>query len=103
MKELTRKASEKLSTWTPHCAVGDSQNDIQKGKLIIYVHNDRPVGIPKEYYPMIRTFTKEHQVQRFATEQESLLYKKYYNQNVLIHVLRKKGQLSQQLSASDPN
>ena len=54
-----------------------------------------PVGIPKEYYPMIRDLPKENQVRWCSNENEALLYMKYYNQNVLLHLLRKKGPLSQ--------
>jgi hypothetical protein len=92
------RASRKLTAWTPHCAVGDAWHDIHKGKSKIYVHGDlmsKPVGIPSEYYPLIRHLPKEHQLTRSANEKEALLYMKNYNQNVLLHLLRKKGPLSQ--------
>ena len=92
------RASRKFSAWAPHCAVGDAWHDIQKGKSKIFIHDslkNEPVGIPSEYYPLIRNLPKAHQVQRCANEKEALLYMKNYNQNVLLHLLRKKGSLSQ--------
>ena len=91
-------ATRKFSAWTPHCAVGDAWNDIHNGKSKIYIHGglaSQPVGIPSEYYPLIRNLPKEHKIKRIASEKEELLYMQNYNQNVLLHLLRKKGPLSQ--------